>query len=441
MPAQSTPKLDERSDVTLALGEADDRSSDVATRELDVFPAGRNGDAGELLGPRAAGQRRRIGAELQRLRWVGLVYLGTRVLLLLVAFLDSVLRHHSLSNELAHWDGRWYGGLANHGYPGHVSHLQSTLGFFPLYPMVIWLVSHVFFWWSAHNPVLAITVAGVVVSGIGGLVATVLVQRLAAGWWGELTGRRAAALFCLFPGSVVFSMVYAEGLGIPLAVACILALQHRRWLLAGVLAGFATACEPEALVLVVVCFTSALLELRRSGWRAVQARRSLLAPLLSLAGVAAFALYLWARTGTPFAYMLAQRYGWGSKTGPFALVHLMERLADEISFSHFNHPTINLNLVVGLVGAILLIGLLVLLFRTRRSISVEAIVWTLGIGLLAITTENTPPNPRLLITAFPAVLVIARYVKGRTYCWLVWVTGALLAGMSVLTFVGPTLRP
>jgi hypothetical protein len=383
----------------------------------------------------------RIAVAVRRLRWTILVYLGTRALLLIVALANGALRHHSLPHELANWDGLWYGTLANKGYPTHVSHLPTTLGFFPLYPIVIWLVAHVFSWSTTNAFVWSITVAGVIVSGIGGLLATVLVQRLAAGWWGEESGRRAAVFFCLFPGSVVFSMVYAEGLLIPLAAGCILALERRRWLLGGVLAGLATAVEPEALILILVCATSALLELRRRGWRDPEARRSLLAPLLSLSGVSAFAAFLWAWTGTPFATLLAQRYGWREKTDPFALVHLARSLAGEISFSHFNHPTINLNLVVGLAGAILLIVLLVLLFRTRRLVSVEAMVWTLGISFLDVTSEYTPPNPRLLITAFPAVLVVGHCVRGRAYSWLLWATGASLIAMSALTFIGVTLRP
>jgi len=248
-------------------------------------------------------------------------------------------------------------------------------------------------------------------------------------------------LFCLFPGSVVFSMIYAEGVALPLAAGCILALQRRRWLLAGVMAGFATAAEPEALVLVIVCAVSSLLELRRRGWRTPAALRSLLAPSLSLSGVAAFIAYLWAHTGTPFAYTQAQHYGWNEKTDPFALVHLARSLANEVSFSHFNHPTINLNLVVGGTGALLLVVLLVLLFMRWRQVSIEALLWTLGIGVLAITSEYTPPNPRLLITAFPAVIVLAYYVKGRAFASLALANGVLLAGLSALTFVGTTVRP
>jgi hypothetical protein len=302
----------------------------------------------------------------------------------------------------------------------------------------MWPLGHAFAWVTSQGAITGLTLAGLTISAIGGLITTVLVQRLAASWWGEAVGRRAVVLFCLFPGSVVFSMVYAEGLALPLAAGCILALQRRRWLLAGVLAGIATATTPESVVLVLVCAVSAALELRRRGWRA---RQSLLAPLLSVTGVAAFAIYLWAHAGTPFAYTQAQRYGWDEKFDPFAVGHLFRSLASEVSFSHFNNPTINLNLVVGAAGVIVLVVLLVLLFMRWREVSVEAFVWTLGISWLMLTSEYTPPNPRLLITAFPAVIVPAYYLRGRGFAALAASSGIVLAGLSALTFVGTTLRP
>ena len=392
-----------------------------------------------------------LSSAFERYRLAILVYLGTRVLLLVVAILDGALRHHAILNELANWDGLWYRWLANAGYPHHVvhccvgngeTHAQSTLGFFPLYPLLIWTVARPVILLSGHSAIWSITLAGVIVSTIGGLICTIIVQELASGWWGASAGRRAAVLFCLFPGSVVFSMVYAEGIALPLAAGCILALQKRRWLLAGVLAGFATAATPQSLVLIPVCAVSAGLELRRRGWRVREARRSLLAPLLSLTGAVALGAFLWAWVGTPFAISQTQRIGWMEKTDPIALVHLVRRLADQISFSHFNHPTINLNYVVGVAGAILLIVLLYLMVRIRRTISVEAWVWTIGITLLMVTAEYVPPNPRLLITAFPAVIVLAYYVKRRvSFGVLALVNGTLLVGLSALTFVGITLRP
>jgi Mannosyltransferase (PIG-V) len=404
---------------------------------------GRDGSAAIEPGLRTRRERRSrpLTRARQELHWVALLYLGTRVLLLVVAALFALIGHHNFLNELANWDGLWYREVANHGYPPFPSHAQTTLGFLPLYPIVIWVVTQVLSPVTGLGVILTATISGVLISSAGGLLAAVLVHRLAKGWWDERTARRATALFCLFPGSVVFSMVYSEGLLMPLAAGCLLALQQRRWLLAGVLAGFATAVEPTALVLIAVCAVSALRELRRRGWTDRAARRSLLAPALSVTGIAAFAVFLWDWTGTPLASYQAQHYGWKEKTDPLAVLHMTTRLLSQVSLSHFNEPTLNANLVVGVIGALLLIGMLALMYRVRREISIEAIVWTLGVSFLALTSEYTPPNPRLLITAFPALMVVARFVRGRWFTRLLWANCLALIGLSLMTFYGTTLRP
>jgi hypothetical protein len=371
----------------------------------------------------------RMAAFVDRYRFVMLAYLGTRVLLIAVAIIDGWIHKRSFTHEIGNWDGYWYHLLAETGYPTHVSHAQTVLGFFPLYSIVIWLVAPLTFG-------SAVT-AGFVISMIGGLIATVIVQKLATGWWDEQAGRRAAVLFALFPGSVVFSMVYSEGLLLPLIGGCIYALERRRWLLAGVLAGFATAIGPDALVIVPVCAVSAALELRRRGWRDPAARRSLLAPALSITGVAAFAIYLWSHVGSPTASLTAQKDGWHEKTDPFALVHLVTRLAHQINVSH----PINLNYVVGILGTFVLVAGVVLMLRSRGRVPIEALLWTLGVGFLMVTSEYVPPNPRLLITAFPAVIVFARYLEGRRFTWLIVVMVPLFIELSALTFIGVTLRP
>ncbi|MBV8219384.1 MAG: hypothetical protein JO325_13035, partial [Solirubrobacterales bacterium] len=177
------------------------------------------------------------------------------------------------------------------------------------------------------------------------------------------------------------------------------------------------------------------------GFMNPEALRSLVAPALSVVGVGAFGAFLWIWAGSPFASLIAQRDGWSEKTNVFALGDLAKALAGEISFDHFNHPTINLNLVFGLIGAVALIVMLALVVRNYREMSAEAIVWTFGISWLAMTSEYVPPMPRLVITAFPAVIVLARYVHGKWWTALLWVNGVLLVGLSALTFVGTTLRP
>jgi Mannosyltransferase (PIG-V) len=422
-----------------------------ASESIEPFPDQLTIPSSDALTPgaglaveRAPGRgrgRARVTAITADLRWVLYLYLGTRVLLIGLALVEGAIRHHSVTHEFANWDGLWYRELANKGYPDHPSFVQSPLGFFPLYSLVIWVVGHSFAWTNTHGIIWAMTIGGVVVSMIGGLIATVIVYRLAASWWNEQSARRAAALFCVFPGSVVFSMVYSEGIMLPLIAGCLFALQRKRWVLAGILAGFSTAIEPAALAIVPVCVVSAALELRRRGWRLRDARRALLAPLLSLTGIGAFALFLWAWTGTPLATYQAQHHGWSETTSPLAIVHMTTRLADQLSFTHFDEPAVNLNLVAGLVGAVLLIGVFVLMWYSRKRISIEAIVWTLCIGFLALTSSFTPPNPRILIIAFPSLMLLGHYVRGRGFRVLMWTNGVLLIVMSWLTFVGMTLRP
>ncbi|MGH2873289.1 MAG: mannosyltransferase family protein [Solirubrobacteraceae bacterium] len=369
-------------------------------------------------------------------------YLGTRGALVIVALLDAALRHTTVANAFTNWDGQWYRALALSGYPSVVSHGQTTLGFFPLYPLVLWLLAHVPYGVAHVSMQSAVTWTGIVVSFAGGLVATVLAQELATGWWGEAAGRRAAIAFCLFPGSVVFSMVYAEGLMIPLAMGTLWALERRRWLLAGALAGLATAVEPEAALLVPVCMLAAARELRRRGWRSTTARRSLLAPALSATGGVAVGAYLWLRTGSPLATAIAQHDGWHEHASLLAVPDLALKLASEISFAHFDRPSINLNLVSGLIGSVVLVVLLVAIVRARRSMPAEALLWTLGISVAAFTASYPfSPNPRVLITAFPAVLVIGRFVRKDAFRTLTWGLAATLVLFSSVVFVGQTLRP
>jgi hypothetical protein len=367
--------------------------------------------------------------------------MATRLVLLVTALVDGRLRHVPFINTMTNWDGFWYRTIAGSGYPQHIYHFQTDLGFFPIYPLVTRVFSYPFHWTTQYGTPGALTVAGVLISTVGGFLSVVMIQRLATEWWDAEAGRRAVLLFCLFPGSIVFTMVYAEGIAIPLAIGCIYALSRRRWVLAGVLAALATATEPEALILCVVCAISAVLEWRRQGWRLRRALRAFWAPILSPLGAALFAVFLWAWTGTPFASLTVQHKYWHESTTPLALVHDATTLASEVKWHHLSQSRINLNYVVGLVGAVLLAVMLVLLYRQRKRVSVEAIAWTLGISFLMVTSSNVPPNPRLLITAFPLLMVVAYYVKGNWFRVLLGVNAILLVGLSALTFVGLTLRP
>lgn len=357
--------------------------------------------------------------------WSALAYVASRLVLIAMVVSMSAWTGRGVLRALQNWDGYWYLKLAAYGYPAHVSHRETTLGFFPLYSSVMWL---------GHQLTGArFEVVGLVVSGIGGFVATLLVFLLAERWWGTETARRAVVLFAMFPGSVVFSMVYSEGLLIPLALGSLLALERRRYLLAGLLAALATATGPDAIALGPAFLFAFVMEGRRSGWGSAETRRALGGLVLCPAGYGAFGAFLWAWTGSPFASYIAQRYGWHERTDLLATLQRAERL--------FPAGRLDFNTAAGLAGTAFLAVAFVLLARSRGRIPGTALLWAAGIGFLGLISEHTPPNARLLITAFPLVIVWAVYLRRRSFPAYAVVSACVLVGTAAVTMFTPLLRP
>jgi hypothetical protein len=394
----------------------------------------------ELQGPAAAvasPQRARLRALALDLRWPLAVYGVSRLLILVTAIIETLVRRWDLWRELANWDGVWYLRVLTEGYPNHVSHAQTPLGFFPLYPLLAWGPAHLGSLspgWNAYE------VSGLAVSLITGACAVVLIGKLASSWWGADAGRRAVLFLCFFPGTVVFSMVYTEGLLLTLIAGCLLAMQRRRWLLAGVLAGFSTAVGPVAVAVIPACLVAAGIELWRHGWRDPGARRSLITPLMAPLGTIAFGGFLWIHAGSPFASYQAQRYGWGETSSPLALLRDAEELFRQVFPPAHTTAIINSNYIAGLIGAAVLLAGLVLLLR-RPHVPLPALVWTLGVAALITTSAQTPPNARMLLCAFPAIIVFAQRLRGRWFTALWALNCTLFVVMSWITLVGVDLRP
>lgn len=404
----------------------------------------------------------RFRAISDRLRYPLAVYLASRVLYLLIAVADTFLRHGRFELELRNWDGKWYTLLALHGYPHTLpTHYgdYTTLGFQPLYSMLMWVGGEVL--------PRSVEASGLLISLVCGAIATVEIAVLAERWWGTDASRRGVLFFCFFPGTIVFSMVYSEGLSLALIGGALLCLDDRRWILAGLLAGAATAVEPVALAIVPACAAVSLSELWRRGWRDPAARRSLWAPALSVWGAVATAIFIWCWVGTPLAVYKAQKLAWGEKSSPFAVYFQAKDFFKNEIFHWHGWSGLNLNLPTGFLGEVLLVWGLWRLWKVRRGvvigttpastefadrtvngvslqgagISLAAVVYTVFVAILTLTSRNTPPNPRMLICAFPVLMAVAAPLTGVKQKLLLAVSLSLLVAMSIATFVAGGLRP
>ncbi len=205
------------------------------------------------LGADTAAEKR--AAWIRALVQGGVAFVASRVMVLLAAGIVAATkqpRPHSalrpMLDVLTSWDGLWYLEVVRRGYPRSVPapvnffQLEARTAFFPVYP---WLV-------RAADRVLpgGDTVAALAVNAVLGVAFVLLVGLLTRQIFNERVAGRAMVLACLFPGSFVLSFTYSEPAMLVLAAACLLALLRHRWILAGLLAGLATATRPNAVALV-----------------------------------------------------------------------------------------------------------------------------------------------------------------------------------------------
>lgn len=367
------------------------------------------------------------GSVAGRLRWIvtpAAIYVASRALVILAAGV-AVLRspHLGLGQALVRWDSGWYLRLARSGYPGHLpsAHghvLASTIAFFPLFPLTM----------SAGSALtgLSLAVVGLALSSAFGMAAAITVWALARDLWGKAAANRACAMFCVFPGAFVFSMIYSEGLMIALAAGCLVALLKRRWLLAGTLAALATAARPNALALVAACaWVAAVAIYRRREWAAMWA------PALAPVGIGVYFAYLWARTGDVGAWFATEKGGWHES---FDATATFTRLA---RFVH--HPFPSLNTDVGMLCLAFIIVTGVVLLRAHAPGAL--VVYAAAVAALTLVSKLYGPTPRFVVTAFPLVIVLGYRLRGVALAATLALSAAAMGWLMVLTATSLALTP
>ena len=352
------------------------------------------------------------------------VFGASRLVTFVVALAVAAVSHRSVTQVLTRWDGGWYLAVVQRGYPDTVaggvgSHAQSTLGFFPGYPLLIHAGSAL----TRLSPVLV----GVVISIVAGAATSAVLWLLAERIADARTATRAVALFCFFPAAFVLCMVYAEALFLLLVAVCLLALVRERWTIAGLAAALAGLVRPNALVLVLCCGWAAALAIRRR-----RAWRSLIAPLLAPTGTLAFFGYLWVRTGDWLAYVHTQKRGW-DQGFDFGVSNLRALRGVMVS-RQFGFYVLML--------AVCMVGIVVALsFLRRWRLPTPLLVYVLGIVGLAVLSSNTTSVPRFLLTAFPVLIPIAQGLSEEAFPTVVATSATLMAVLfwttSLVTWLAP----
>ena len=315
------------------------------------------------------------------------------------------------------WDAAWYRNLAENGYPtahppGVGDPAQSTLAFFPAFPILIRAVHAV--------TGISYSSAGILVNVVLGAAASVLIWLIAERVANAKTATRAIALFSFFPGSFILGMGYTEGLFLVCAGSCLLALMHERWLIAGLAAGVGTATRATGWVLCLVCAWAAFVV-----WRERRTWKPLIAPALSPLGLIAFSIYLWVHTGDPLMWRASQKIGWNQG---FVTRDTLRGLWEWLP-----RPLFSFNILVAALTMAMVAVFVLAVVRWKWRLGSLLGIYTFGVLTTAMAVSQLNSTPRYVMPAFGAYIWVAGKLSETTYSMLlaVWAGGmAILMLMS-----------
>jgi len=353
-------------------------------------------------------------SELRVARWVWmplLLFAVTRLGIAFVAYLAVPLIAESSSPAPYHlrpvdnvlldvfgsrWDTGFYVSIAEEGYQYEGVELPSV-AFFPLLPLMMRVLT----------PVVGDSLwAGILISNVALLLATVLLNRLVTAGWGQPVADRATWYFLIFPAAFFGSAIYAESLFLLGAIGALYFARRGYWEVAALL-GIATAMTRFIGIIVAVMLLVEWLVQRRA---ALEDKRpslvALIAPAAVPLGTLAYMAYLQRAFGDPLAFVHGAAAWARQPQSPFImLISLFETpvggwrsalLAGGVHVDNW--------LDFAFMAIFLLLGF-VLLYQRRWS---EGVFVTLGV-LISISSGLLMGQRRYMWVLFPAFIVLAQW--------------------------------
>jgi hypothetical protein len=350
------------------------------------------------------------------------VYLGVLGVLVLVSWQtisrgDAAVasavafRGDGVLGGLAHYDGGWYHHISRFGYRHHRPGIQSPVAFFPGYPLAMRYTGAV----VGDN-----ALAGILVTVASGLGVAVLFSAWCRARMAATAATTAVLLLLLYPyGYYLYGVMYAEALFLCATLLAFHLVERDRPVAAGVVGAVASFTRPVGVAVVVGLVLRAL---ERRGalsrpagpaWLRVPTRVDLgrarpgdAGVLLALAGLAAYAGFLWAEHGDPFLFSEVERY-WDQPPG--LRTWLKIELLQNLRF-HITSP-----FVWGLIvqGTLALLAMATVPFVGRRFGWGYAGYMFVVLAIALVGTKDFHGLGRYVLAAFPVFAVVAELLTER----------------------------
>ena len=337
-------------------------------------------------------------------------------------------RRARFAEIFAAWDSGWYFDIASRGYY-FTSDGQSSIAFFPLYPMLMRAVA-----WPFGGTPGAIWVGGIVVSCTAFALALVAVHRLTHRLFGDReVARRTVLYLAVFPFSLFFTRVYAESVLLLTSVLAIGAAYDRRWVRAGLWGALVTLARPNGILIGIP------LALMAMGGR--PGGRELLRRLVALASIplalAGYCAYVYTLSGNPLAWLNAQvHWGYSLWHPPWEqLLKMIGRLVKHGSYDYFFVSNMAPYRLFHGAVALIFLALTPAVFRRLGAAMGTYVLVSLLVPLSGNALEGVGRYSAVL---FPVFMLVGSF-KSRRLHEAILITASLFLALFVCLFV--TLRP
>lgn len=321
----------------------------------------------------------------------------------------------SFLRSIAYGDSQWYLKIADEGYPNYPTNIDIfnknimdgvSYTFFPLYPLLIWLI---------HLATQNIEIAAFLLTQFLFIANTISIYWIVTKVYSAKVAKKLILLLFLFPYSIFYRGFYAEGLFLFLLLWFSYFLLKSRWIFS---ASFLS-------LLLVTKGTAYFLPFVFAGYffASLKKEKNYFKPLIIL-GVLAFPFLLWVifnylKTGSAFYFFLAQSQV--VVTSPVIIFFInMGRL--------LLFPYVPFYLEIDIFVFVLATLLLILSFKKLP----RKLWWiSFALYLLPITVKDIGGFSRYQIASFPLFLYLVLVLKKKYYSILIglFTVGLLLVAL------------
>ena len=312
----------------------------------------------------------------------------------------------------ANFDGMHYLSIAKDGY------FQYEHAFFPLFPLLIRYIEKLLRITYLQSALLIVPIF---------LVASLfLLYKLAMLDMEKKNARWAIVFLLAFPTSFFLSSVYSEGLFLTLSIGSYYAARKKRWLIAGILGGLASATRFVGIFLFIA-FVIEYFNQNKNREAIVDRLKCFLRQAWGLffipLGLLLYMYYLNRSIGDALSFIHSQfAFGANRSSGEIILLpQVLFRYANIL----FTIPVSNYDFWIALFELVMFSLFLFFLITQIRSMRVSYLAYSFLIVIVPTLSGTLSSEPRYLLAGFPIFIFLATIEKASVK-YLLLITGIIL---------------